>query len=125
MSGLSATSARFLRQHVQSFALSASLAVAVTVSQQTGRPVYSPATGTMVATSTDTAVNAFRQVVREDEGEEVRKGDVWWAVKPTDLAAKPKPDDMIRDSAGTLWKIYKVESDPVSALYRLYTRRTA
>jgi hypothetical protein len=125
MSALSGTAAGFLRRHVQSLALSASLTVAVTVSRQTGPGVYSAATGSMVAASVDTAVDAFRQVVTEDEGDEVRKGDVWWAVKPTDLAAAPKPDDMVVDSAGTRWKIYKVEADPVSALLRLYTRRTA
>lgn len=125
MSGLSSTAAGFLRRHVQSLALSASLTVAVTVSRQTGPGVYSPGTGSIVAASVDTAVGAFRQVVTEDEGDEVRKGDVWWAVKPSDLAAAPKPDDMVTDSAGLLWKIYKVEADPVAALLRLYTRRTA
>ena len=124
MSALSGTAADFLRRHVQSLALSPSLTVAVTVSRQTGPGVYSAATGSMVATSVDTAADAFRQVVTEDEGE-VRKGDVWWAVKPADLAAAPKPDDMVIDSAGIRWKIYKVEADPVAALLRLYTRRTA
>lgn len=125
MSGLSATSAAFLRKHVQSFTLSASLTVEVTVSRQTGPGVYNAPTGSFVVPATDTTLDAFRQVVKEDEGDEVRKGDVWWAIKPADIAAKPKPDDLIRDSGGVDWKIYKVEGDPVSALYRCYTRRTA
>jgi hypothetical protein len=117
--------AAFFRQHVQGLALSDSLTVEVTLVQATGTGTYNFAVGAFTVPTTDTTLDAFRQVVAEDEGDEVRKGDVWWAIKPADVTAKPKPDDLIRDSDGVDWKIYKVESDPVSAFYRCYTRNTA
>lgn len=123
MSALSSTAAAFARRNVRDFALSASLTVTVTLQRITGPSAYSPSTGAVVAPTSEASLSAFRGVVTEDKGD-VRMGDVFWCFNPADTTT-PRQDDMIRDSAGVIWKIYKVETDPLTALIRCYTRRTA
>jgi len=109
-----------LRVDVAGLVQDADTGVAIQIQRQ-GNRSFNPATGTTGYAETTTEVTAHRSIVLEDEGA-VRKGDVRWIVVAASLTAIPQPDDRILEGS-VAWSVYRVDNDPISATYVLFSRR--
>lgn len=115
------------RRNVRNLALSDGLTVSATLRQVTGAGAYDPSAGRTIYPETSTELSVFRGVVTEKQAtEQIRVGDVWWALNPELLPQPLKASDCVVDADGVSWSIYKIgDPDPTNSLARVYTRRSS
>lgn len=102
-----------------------SLGISVTYRHLTGRS-FTPSTGAMTPTYTDTTLSAIRNVISAQQvavsNGLYQMGDIRYLIERADLASDPGKEDQIVEG-GVTYGIVSVDSDPVSAFWRVVARR--
>jgi len=102
-------------------------ATAGTLRQQDGGGAYDPSTGLTAYVEDSTALSLWRapltRRIRESV-EGIQPGDVLFLATGASgtLPVAPRPGDRLIVGAET-WSVYRVDTDPLTALYHLFCRR--
>lgn len=112
-------------QDVADLTTDPSVGVSVTYRRLTGRS-FTPSTGANTPTYTDTALRAVRNMVSAQQvavsNGLYQMGDVRYMIERAALTGDPIKEDLVVEG-GVTYGLVSVDSDPLSAFWRLVARR--